>query len=253
MNKLLRLLTGGLFAAFFAIAAQAADLAPGAYSVGSVRGNVTYKVPGSDQFQRLTPGIALPQGAVIRTGAGASALIVFGSGSMAAIAENSEIEVTKFEQAMFSGPIPVDVEPAVSNTEIRIINGAVTSKVAKLKPGSSYTVNTPVGAAGVRGTIFRVSYNRETGAFGLTVAEGAVSHADATETTLVPEGQELLGTFDATNGTFGGKILQLVSPEDLQALLAVFNVNVGAALEPERQGMLILNPVDTTQISVSPN
>lgn len=102
------------------------------------------------------------------------AIIVFGSGSTASISPNSEVEISKFEQEAFTGPLPTDSEPSVSNTQIKIHNGEVTSKVAKLKTGSEYVVSTPVGAAGVRGTIFAVFYNSITGDYRVVTLSGAV-------------------------------------------------------------------------------
>jgi hypothetical protein len=258
MNKFLRSLTVGLFAVFFASAAQAADLAPGAYSAGSVRGNASFKVPGSDQFQRLTPGIALPQGAIVKTESGATVTIVFGSGSIASIQENSEIEITKFEQALFSGPIPVASEPAVSNTEIRIINGGVTSKVAKLMKGSSYTINTPVGAAGVRGTTFNVFFNAETGSFIIATVEGLVEFtSNQGITTPVAGGQQFLGLLDidAETGaaTLRGSSVMALPEEVRAAIEAAVGVIAGNTDSSGTAAGLTIVPVETTQIGVSPN
>lgn len=191
MKNILRLCASGLVAAFLALTAQAADLVPGAYSVGTVKGDVTYKLAGSSEYMPLTAGTALPQGVTIKTGADSSALIVFASGSVAAIDPGSEIEVTKFEQEVFAGPISADAEPSVSNTEIKVINGGVVNKVSKLKKGSNYTVNSPVGAAGVRGTTFRVAYDIATGAYSVEVVEGGVVQTIASGNTPVNAGQQL--------------------------------------------------------------
>jgi hypothetical protein len=184
MKNILRLLASGIVAAVFALAAQAAELVPGAYSVGTVSGDVTYKLAGSSEFLPLAAGTALPQGVTIKTGADSSALLVFASGSTASISADSEVEIAKFEQEAFSGSIPADSEPSVSVTEVNVVNGDFTAKVSKLKKGSSYTVNTPVGAAGVRGTTFRVSYNASTGAYSLDVVEGNVVLASVTGQTV---------------------------------------------------------------------
>ena len=185
MKNILRSVLGGIVAAVIAVVAQAADLAPGAFSAGTVKGDVTYKLAGSSQYLALTPGTSLPQGATIKTGAGSLAIVVFSNGASATVRPNSEVEITKFEQEVFSGPIPSGSEPSLSKTEIKVIDGAVVSKVAKLKQGSSYVVNTPVGAAGVRGTIFIVTYNASTGAYSVATTEGTViftKAADGTET-----------------------------------------------------------------------
>lgn len=202
MKNILRLLVSGFVSSFCAYAANAAEsaaLPAGAYSAGSIKGDVTYKVPGSSDYVKLEPGTALPQGVTIKTGEKSSAMIVFGSGSTAAIPAKSTIEVTKFEQAAFTGSVPVNGEPAISNTEIRVIDGSVTSKVAKLKKGSSFTVNSPVGAAGVRGTTFNVSYNLSTGQFSIATLEGRVvfSTFDGSVSKDVNAGSQLNGKASA--------------------------------------------------------
>lgn len=184
MKNILRLLSSSILTALFAVAAQAANLVPAAYTVGKVEGEVSYKLAGSSDYMPLASGTALPQGVTVKTGADSKAIIVFASGSLAAVTANSEIEFTKFEQEAFSGAVVADAEPAVSHTEIKVINGDVVSKVNKLKKGSNYTVNSPVGAAGVRGTTFKVSYNATTGAYSIQVVEGEVVLATVTGQTV---------------------------------------------------------------------
>lgn len=194
MKTILRSLLGGLLASAFVIAAQAANLAPGAFSAGTVKGNVTYKLAGTTEFLPLSAGTALPQGATIKTGPSSLVAVVFSNGAVATITSDSEVEVTKFEQEVFSGSLSANAEPSVSNTELNVINGSVVSKVAKLKSGSSYVVKSPVGAAGVRGTTFKVSYNSETGAFSVSTVEGNVVVSRGTvggEGTEVSAGQVL--------------------------------------------------------------
>ncbi len=174
MKNTLRSLFGGLAAVVLAVVAQAADLAPGPVSAGKVKGDASYMLAGTTQEIKLTAGTAIPQGAVIKTGPGSIVVVVFGSGSTASIRPNSEVEITKFEQELFAGPLPANGEPSVSNTQIKIMDGEVVSDVAKLKKGSEFVVTTPVGAAGVRGTKFSVRFNASTGRFVVRVAEGGV-------------------------------------------------------------------------------
>ncbi len=175
MKNILRLIVGGLTAALFTVAAQAAELAPGAVSVGIAKGDVTYKIAGTTAYLPAPAGTALPQGATVKAGAGSTATLVFASGSVATIRPNSEVEITKFEQEAFSGPVSKKGEPSVSNTELKLIDGEVISNVAKLKKGSQFVVNSPIGAAGVRGTIFSIKIDRVTGAARITVLEGSVN------------------------------------------------------------------------------
>ena len=222
MKTILRSLFGGLLASAFVMVANAANLAPGAFSAGTVKGNVTYKLAGTTEFIPLASGTALPQGATIKTGDASLVAIVFSNGAVATITEGSEVEITKFEQEVFSGPLPVGAEPSVSNTEIKIVNGAVTSKVAKLKTGSSYVVKSPVGAAGVRGTTFRVEYNSTTRAYAVLTLEGEVV------ATGNANGQDY--TVRANQGTDGSSLFNLTTAQIRQienAVNAAIDNNTG--------------------------
>ena len=159
MKNSLRLLLGGLCAVAFSVTAQAADLVAGLYKANQAFGDVTYKAPGSNEFLPVVNGKPLPQGVVIRTGAKSSVSIEFNSGATALVRPNTEVEISKFEQALFSGGAGGIEEPAVSSTKMMLLNGEVVSNVKKLKAGSEYVVNTPIGAAGVRGTFFSVKYD----------------------------------------------------------------------------------------------
>lgn len=291
MKNILRLLASGFVAAFFAHAAAAANLAPGAFSAGTVKGEASFKTAGATEYQKLSAGVALPQGATIKTGANSSVMIVFGSGSTATVQENSVIEVTKFAQEVFSGPVSVDSEPAVSETVLRVVDGGVTSKVAKLKKGSSYTVDTPVGAAGVRGTVFRVSFNRATGKLSIATSTGlVVFNTPSGTSTPVPAGQEFNATVTITTvaapagetttgetttgettttgaaatvetATITEAQVRAIPPEVFDAIVTAVGqaAATGAAQTATvpgtttGTGSVIVVPVDTTQVGVSPN
>jgi hypothetical protein len=174
MNTMIRS-TLGLAAAFFiSVAVQAAELGAGALSIGKTEGDVTYRVANSEEFLPAPAGTALPQGAVIKTGPNSTASVVFSSGSVAIVEENSVVEVAKFLQEPFVGTMTAGAEPSVSETQLNVQSGGVVSVVAKLRKGSSYTVSSPVGAAGVRGTSFFYNYDPATGGGELSVTEGSV-------------------------------------------------------------------------------
>lgn len=195
MKNILRWITAGLTATFVALAAHAADMAPGTFAASTVKGDVSYKLAGSTTYVKLAPGTTLPQGSTIKTAPGSLAIVVFASGSTATVRPASEV-VVNFDQKPFSGPIPVGAEPSVSKTQIHIVDGSVISKVAKLKKGSEFNITSPVGAAGVRGTILEVKYSSSTGAMTVVCAEGAavvVQNSDGT-TTAVVAGQSISST-----------------------------------------------------------
>jgi len=194
MKNILRWITAGITATFVALAAHAADMAPGTFAASTVKGDVSYKIAGSTSYVKLVAGTTLPEGSTIKTAPGSLAIVVFASGSTATVRPASEV-VVNFNQKPFNGPIPVNAEPSVSKTKMHIVDGSVISKVSKLKKGSEFNITSPVGAAGVRGTDLEVSYNSATGAFNVTCATGAVvvQSADGT-TTPVSAGQTLSST-----------------------------------------------------------
>lgn len=183
--------TLSIAAAFLiSVAVQAAELGSGAYSIGVSNGDVSFRLSGSEDFRPAPAGTALPQGAVVKTGEKSSATIVFSSGSVAGIGANSVVEVSKFLQEPFKGALTAGAEPSVSDTEIVLVEGELISNVAKLRKGSKYSVTSPVGAAGVRGTIFFASYNSKTGEGVFEVAEGSiVILLDGGETVTLGAGQ----------------------------------------------------------------
>jgi hypothetical protein len=74
-------------------------------------------------------------------------------------------------------------EPSNSKLSTFLEYGDVTSGVKKLKPGSSLTVATPLGSAGIRGTEFKVGLQRDSkgGSKGLSVAVASGEVAVATK------------------------------------------------------------------------
>jgi len=250
MKTILRSLLGGLVAAAFVVVAQAADLAPGAFSAGTVKGDVSYKLAGTSQFLALTPGTSLPQGATIRTGESSLVAVVFSNGSVATVTSNSEVEITKFHQEAFTGSVPSGSEPSVSATEINLINGTVVSKVSKLKPGSTYIVNSPVGAAGVRGTTFSVSYNAQTRAYSVTTSDGLVVYSGI----FSPERSV------ASGETYNGIDLARITPDQIRQIedairgdIASRSVGGGGGQGPGNTSPPAPGGVDSSVIQVSPN
>lgn len=174
MKTMYRSTFGVIAALFLSVAVHAAELSAGAFSIGLARGDVTYRIAGSDTDRPAPAGTALPQGATVKTGAGSVATIVFSSGSVVTLRPNTEVEVAKFAQAPFTGSVEKRVEPSVSETQLVLVKGEAINTVAKLRTGSEYVMTSPVGAAGVRGTIFIVTYNEDTKTGRIEVTEGEV-------------------------------------------------------------------------------
>lgn len=123
---------------------------------------------------------ALAQGDVVTTAKNASVVLVFSNGSTVNLGQESKMAIDEFLQDPFGAEIKVGElkeEPSTSRTKLNLTYGELVGSVKKLKGASSFLVQTPVGAAGIRGTIFRLVY-RLTGTgqafFTLSVTAGEV-------------------------------------------------------------------------------
>ncbi len=162
---------------FIAKASAGSELAPGTYRAASVKGSAQWFNPKTSETLPLVNDQELVEGAVITTGEGGGLTLVFASGATATIGEKSEITVSKFEQQTFEAS-SVNYrkgEPSISATELKIVKGSITSRVSKLKAESTYVIKTPIGAAGVRGTTFRVSFDPQLKMLKVETAEGKVA------------------------------------------------------------------------------
>jgi hypothetical protein len=244
MKHTLRIILGGFAAVAFSLCAQAAEMAAGAISVNQVYRDVTCKFPGSEEFVPVVNGKILPQGSIIKTGDESTVNLEFSSGATAMVRPNSQIEVTKFEQELVSGKNEFgNEEPSVSSTKMMLLTGEVVSNVKKLKKGSEYIVNTPIGSAGVRGTFFSVSYNPSTkklivstlvGKVEVTLPNGSVVElVDANEQVVVEADKAVKAR------------LPLATRNALSSLLRGIFKNASEAD--------ILKVIETTQIGVSIN
>ena len=152
---------------------------------------VTGEVTATDKATNVTTAVAnnqnLAQGAIVRTAKGASVVLVFSNGATVNLGTESELDVEQFTQDPFSGTMDASTmtdEPTTSTTKLKLTRGELVGKVAHLKTtqGSSFNINTPVGAAGIRGTTFRIVYRPDgTGKafFSLTTVEGNVELSTA--------------------------------------------------------------------------
>lgn len=168
-------------------AATQNDMRPGQIKVAKVDGAVSMLVNGTRSDLKV--GDFIPQKATIYTAAKSAVILVFSNGSSTNLGEDSQLSIEEFLQDPFAQTMQsarVDEEPTTSRTRLKLTKGELTGKVAHLKreQGSVYTIETPVGAAGIRGTTFRIVF-RPTGNgnaynFVLSTSEGHVVFAQGT-------------------------------------------------------------------------
>lgn len=170
-----------------------------------VQGEV-YKLTADGQSVKLTEGAILTQSDTVTTGKGASVVLVFMNGSSIKLAQDSKLAIEEFLMDPLDTNITVSQltkEPSVSKTQLNLTYGEMVGEVKHLNrdAGSYYNIKTPVGAAGIRGTTFRIVF-RPTGDgkafnFTLSTAEGVVQFTGTTQGTGgvdVPKDKEVVVT-----------------------------------------------------------
>ena len=117
------------------------------------------------------------QNYTIKTAVDSSVVLVFSNGSTVRLGADTEMSISEFLQAPFSSEEiavgKLEQEPVPSSTKLRLVRGEIVGRVLKMHGKSSYTVYTPIGAAGIRGTTFRHVYR--------PVANGSALFASATD------------------------------------------------------------------------
>lgn len=165
----------------------AAEGAEGNVRVLKVKGTVTI-VDSGKPAEPLKEGVFIHQNDLIKTGADSQTWLLFSNGTTVTVQPNSSFSVDKFLQTPFdstqSDYTKIKNEPSISQTQISVNEGSIVADVRKLNKGSTFKIGTPIGVAGIRGTLIQVTVN--------TTAGGQVS-----VTVNLPEG---LADFAATNG-----------------------------------------------------
>src|SRR4051812_44249023 len=171
---------------------------PGLVLVARTTGSVTMVLNGATTPVKQDDQI--PQTAMVKTAPASSAVLVFSNGATAQLGEDTELIIQEFLQDPFGAQIQVAAlqqEPSASRTRLKLNKGELVGNVKKLQHdrGSIFTIETPVGAAGIRGTTFRIVF-RPTGQglafFSLSTVEGNVAFANPANNVQVggvPAGQ----------------------------------------------------------------
>ena len=170
---------------------------------------------------------------IINTGDDSRVLLVFSNGATVSLGAKSRLAVDEFLQDPFTQPVKVSelvAEPTTSSTKLNLIRGEMLSNVKhlRLEKGSSFSVQTPVGAAGIRGTTFQIVY-RSTGSvasYALRMVEGKIAQdfgGRARDVEVVKDQQVVLDSIqiDPTGRVFAlpANIKATDIPESLKASL----------------------------------
>lgn len=229
-NNSLRFLPAFAFYVWIALtAASSAESGQKHPSAKVVIADVANKVEAVEQGKSPRPlkkKDIISENHTVIAGEASTATLVFSNGSTINVVEKSTLVISEFLQNPFSTPFAMAIateEPTTSTTKLNLKNGEVVCKVKKLRidEGSSLTVETPVGAAGVRGTTFAVSYlpnqnGTDTGTYILSVSEGEVSLTDNEgNLTLVTAGKEIVIIFRTKVDPLTGKtiVIEIISKQ----------------------------------------
>ena len=185
---------------------------PGVIKAAKTVGVVT-KVTGTVSVP-IKDGDEIGEKDTITTAKDSSVVLVMVNGSTVNLGPESNLAIEEFQVDPFADPEPgkkVDpnAEPSKSKTTLNLTFGEMVGNVKKQKPGSAFSVKTPVGAAGIRGTTFSLKYipGISGGFFSLATSSGAVSFVDQTgKTTPVIENKQVEVTVKVTGrGGVGGR------------------------------------------------
>ena len=148
-------------------------------------------------------GDMLTEKDVILTGKGASVVLVFMNGSSVKLGADSRLAIDEFKMDPLDQDITtatLTAEPSISKTTLNLAYGELVGDVKKLNASSSYSIKTPVGAAGIRGTIFRIVFRPAADGkafFTVSTAEGRVVMQGVTTTDIpIGAGKEVVVTVD---------------------------------------------------------
>gem|GEM_PF-3165108 len=133
----------------------------------------------------LASNATLAAGDIVETAPQSSVILVLPNGSTVTLKEKSRLAITLILQSPFAAPDlviydPTKPEPATSSTSLELMFGELVAKVRKLLPGSDFSIKTPAGQSGVKGTEFELAYAEDTAGeatYRLSTASGLVEFA----------------------------------------------------------------------------
>jgi hypothetical protein len=157
-----------LFLSGFALMATAASaqMQAGKAKVFITRGDVKLVNNMTGKMTPLSRGMEFTDNNTVVTGANGTALLLFSNGASVNVQPNSKLNISNFKQEPFDARLgsyaALQADPSASDTDLMLAYGEVAGEVKKLTSESEYTVRTPSGAAGIRGTQWYASYDPNT-------------------------------------------------------------------------------------------
>jgi hypothetical protein len=150
-QKILSSLLAGVFA-LAAASLSAAELAS-AKVFSSSGASILYFADGAEK--PVERGDVLKQGDGLVVGPEGAVVLVFSNGSMLSLDPRASVTLAEMSQAPFSASAAYEqlsADPSVSTNLIELNYGRVSFDVKKLRQGSTFSIDTALGTAAVRGT-----------------------------------------------------------------------------------------------------
>ena len=137
---------------------------------------------GTKLKEPVVRGSVLPEGYSIKTNLFSESVLLLSNGTTATIQENSVFKLIEFKQKPFDTQNQsfgqLENEPSTSQVSIEMEIGSLVVQTKKLNKTSSFSIRTPTGTAGIRGTQFQLASSPNTG-MQLDVAESQVAFTPA--------------------------------------------------------------------------
>ena len=278
----------GFFASFVAEAsAQTPTPAPaaaapvptrgveGAIYAKRVRGTVTAQDNATQATRALKEGDEIKQGVTVITGKSrdSSVVLVFSNGAKVNLAADSILNIEEYLTESSTEQIDVATlvaEPNSSSTKLHLAQGELVGNVVKLNRdrGSQFIVQTPVGAAGIRGTTFRVTFRPDPAnpghyTFSVSKPEGNVNVTmqGATGTVSAPvsvaDNREVVVSVQGTINATTGQITVTAPPQIITqsippATAAIITTAAVQAVEAAQAVVVPPTPPPTTPTPTTP-
>ncbi len=250
---------------------------------GDVVGDVQLRNDAIGVTVDLEVGQTFTEGFTVITGPQSSATLVQSNGAVIILEENTSLAVAEFSQSAFDQTagtfMDLEADPSTSSTRLLLNYGEATGDVKRLRPSSSYTIDTPTGSAGIRGTRWNIKIELlGTGNYqitisctegGITVTNTAVVAGSGSGEVDINAGEQTSTTFSAETDADGEVDASTISnavattaipipAEDLQAIESKIEVMVERSqdvLEAAQEGGTEAGEQEATDqgSSVDPN
>ena len=188
-----------------AVHGQESNMVAGNIRAVKVDGTAWQIIDGSGQRERLGEGDFLRQGNTVETASDGRVVLLFENGSTIQLQPKTKFSVEAFMVDPFDAEKTdfrrITAEPTRSVTKIGVKEGVITAKIPKLQRSSTYDIGTPLGTAGIRGTVVTVSVSPNAAKF--VVTEGMIQVTKDGQTFWISEGDSQQAEGDTRTGREG--------------------------------------------------